>query len=98
MHRLPHGYRAQAAEDAGRGTEKTVEKFSLGGTEDVMSAPIFAALLAVLGGLLLVVSAFLGVTPAADWTIFGAEASLVVAAVVFLGWFIVGCIAEIRSA
>jgi hypothetical protein len=66
--------------------------------DDVMSAPIFAALLAVLGGLLLVISAFLGVTPAADWTIFGAEASLVVAAVVFLGWFIAGCIAEIRSA
>ena len=63
-----------------------------------MSAPIFAALLAVLGGLLLVVSAFLGVTRAADWTIFGAEASLVVAAVVFLGWFIVGCIVEIRNA
>jgi hypothetical protein len=63
-----------------------------------MSAPIFAALLAVLGGLLLAASAFLGVTRLADWTIFGAEASLVVAVVVFLGWFLAGCIAEIRKA
>jgi hypothetical protein len=63
-----------------------------------MSAPIFAALLAVLGGLLLVASAFLGVTPAADLTIFGEEVSLVVAAAIFLGWFLLGCIAEIRNA
>jgi len=63
-----------------------------------MSAPIFATLLAVLGGFLLVVSAFLGVTPFADWTIFGAEASLVLAVAVFLGWFLAGCIAEIRNA
>jgi hypothetical protein len=63
-----------------------------------MSAPIFAVLLAMRGGLLLAVSAFLGVTPFADWTIFGAEASLVLAVVVFLGWFLAGCIAEIRNA
>jgi hypothetical protein len=31
-------------------------------------------------------------------TIFGAEVSLVVAAAIFLGWFLLGCIAEIRNA
>ena len=63
-----------------------------------MSAPIFAIVLAVLGGLFLFVSAFLGVTAIADWTMFGAEACFVLAGVVFLGWFLAGCVSEIRNA
>jgi hypothetical protein len=66
--------------------------------EEIMRAPIIAAVLAVVGGLLLTVSAFLGVTPFADWTMFGAETCLVLAAIVFLGWFFAGCVEEIRNA
>jgi hypothetical protein len=63
-----------------------------------MRAPLIAIVLAVLGGLFLAVSAFLGVTPLADWTIFAAEACLVTAVIVFLGWFLAECISEIRNA
>ena len=63
-----------------------------------MRAPVIAAILAVVGGLFLTISAFLGVTPFADWTILAAEACLVAAAVVFLGWFVAGCVKEIRNA
>ena len=63
-----------------------------------MSAPLIAIVLAVLGGLFLFVSAFLGVTAIADWTIFGAETSFVLAVVVFLGWFVAECVSEIRNA
>lgn len=63
-----------------------------------MRAPVIATLLALLGGLFLFVSAFLGVSAAADWTMFGAEASLILAVVVFLGWFLVECVMEIRKA
>ena len=63
-----------------------------------MRAPLVATLLALLGGLLLLVSAFLGVTAAADWTISAAEISFVSAVVVFLGWFLAGCVSEIRNA
>jgi hypothetical protein len=63
-----------------------------------MPAPIFAALLGVMGGALLVISAFLGVTPIADWTIVGAAACFMIAVIVFLGWFLAGCVDEIRKA
>jgi hypothetical protein len=63
-----------------------------------MHAPVVAALLALLGGLLLLVSAFLGVTAFADWTMLAAESCLVVAVIIFLAWFLVGCISEIRNA
>ena len=63
-----------------------------------MGAPLLAFVLAMLAGLLLAVSAFLGVTPLADWTVLVAEISLVLSAIVFLGWFIAGCISEIRNA
>ena len=63
-----------------------------------MGAPLLAFVLAMLAGLLLAVSAFLGVTPLADWTVLIAEISLVLSAIVFLGWFIAGCISEIRNA
>jgi len=43
-------------------------------------------------------SAFLGVTPFADWTMLGAEICFVVAVVLFLGWFLAGCVSEIRNA
>jgi len=62
-----------------------------------MQAPVIAAVLAILGALFLCISAFLGVTPLADWTILAAEMSFVVAVIVFLGWFFAGCISEIRS-
>ena len=63
-----------------------------------MRAPLIAVVLAVLGGMFLFVSAFLGVTAMADWTIFGAEACFVLAVVVFLGWFVAECVSEIRNA
>ena len=63
-----------------------------------MRAPLIAVVLAVLGGIFLSVSAFLGVTAMADWTIFGAEACFVLAVVVFLGWFVAECVSEIRNA
>jgi hypothetical protein len=63
-----------------------------------MRAPLFAIVLAVLGGLFLCVSAFLGVTPLADWTILAAEICFVGAVIIFLGWFIAGCVSEIRNA
>jgi hypothetical protein len=63
-----------------------------------MRAPLIAIVLAVLGGLFLAVSAFLGVSNLADWTVFAAEISLVLAVIIFLGWFVVGCISEIRNA
>jgi hypothetical protein len=63
-----------------------------------MRAPLIAAVLAVVGCLFLAMSAFLGVTPFADWTMFAAEICLVAGAVVFLGWFLAGCVDEIRNA
>jgi hypothetical protein len=63
-----------------------------------MRAPAIAALLAVLGGFFLFVSAFLGVTALADWTILAAELCLAVATVTFLAWFLAGCVSDIRNA
>lgn len=63
-----------------------------------MRAPLIATLLALLAGLFLLVSAFLGVTAAADWTILAAEICFVLAVIIFLGWFLAGCVSEIRKA
>ncbi|MFZ1065150.1 MAG: hypothetical protein WAN42_06525 [Pseudolabrys sp.] len=63
-----------------------------------MRAPLIATLLALLGGVFLLVSAFLGVTAAADWTILAAEICFVLAVIIFLGWFLAGCVSEIRKA
>ena len=63
-----------------------------------MHAPLIAAMLALLAFLFLVVSAFLGVTALADWTVLAAESGFVLAAIVFLGWFVVGCVQQIRRA
>jgi hypothetical protein len=65
--------------------------------ETSMRAPLIAVGLAAIGAIFLCASAFLGVTAYADWTMFAAEASLVTAVIVFLGWFVVGCIGEIRK-
>ena len=40
----------------------------------------------------------LGVTALADWTILAAEICFVAAVAVFLGWFLAGCVSEIRNA
>ena len=63
-----------------------------------MILPILALLLGLLGGLFLVISAFLGVTPTANGTMFAAETCFVLAIVIYLGWFIAGCVDEIRKA
>ena len=62
-----------------------------------MRAPLIAGGLAVAGAIFLFASAFLGVNTYADWTMLAAEAFLVTAVVVFLGWFVAGCISEIRK-
>jgi hypothetical protein len=49
-----------------------------------MGAPIIATILAVLGGPFLFVSAFLGVSALADWTILAAETRFVIAVIAFL--------------
>jgi uncharacterized membrane protein len=63
-----------------------------------MPAPLLAGIFAVAGGLFLALSAFLGVTALADWTMLAAESCFVLAAVVFLGWFFIACVQEIRNA
>jgi hypothetical protein len=63
-----------------------------------MGAPLIAIVLAVTAAIFLCVSAFLGVTAYADWTMLAAEICLVAAVVIFLGWFLAGCISEIRKA
>jgi hypothetical protein len=63
-----------------------------------MRAPLIAIVLAVAGAMFLCASAFLGVTAYADWTMFAAALCLVTAIVVFLAWFLVGCISEIGKA
>lgn len=68
------------------------------GREVNMRTPVLAGVLAVAGSFFLILSAFLGVTALADWTVLAAEACFVLAAVIFLGWFFIGCIEEIRNA
>jgi hypothetical protein len=63
-----------------------------------MRVPLLAIFLAVSGAMFLCASAFLGVSALADWTMFAAEFCLVTAVVVFLGWFLAGCISEISKA
>ncbi len=63
-----------------------------------MRVPIVALVLALLGGAFLAISAFLGVSAAADGTIIAAETCIVLAVVIYLGWFFAGCISEIRDA
>lgn len=67
-----------------------------------MFATKLAAVLAVVGLILLIASAFLGsatmgVPHLADWTIDGAQAFLWLAACVYLGYFLSACVAEVRN-
>ena len=63
-----------------------------------MPVPIVALLMALCGGAFLATSAFLGVSTVADGTMIAAETCIALAVVIYLGWFIAGCISEIRNA
>jgi len=63
-----------------------------------MIAPILAIVFAVLAALCLGASALLGVTMLADWTIDAAQILLVLAVVVFYGYFLTACVNEFRKA
>jgi hypothetical protein len=62
-----------------------------------MLAPKFAALLAIVGSVLVIASAVLGETSFADWTLDAAQAFLSLGVIVFLGYFLFGCIIDIRN-
>jgi hypothetical protein len=62
-----------------------------------MFATKLAAVLALVGFVLLAVSAFLGVTHLADWTIDAAQAFLWLAMSVYLGYFLAASVSEIRN-
>lgn len=67
-----------------------------------MFATKLAGLLALVGFVLLFVSAVLGsavlhVSYLADWTIDAAQAFLWLAASVYLGYFLAGCVSEVRN-
>ena len=67
-----------------------------------MFATILAAVLALVGFVLLVASAFLGSAVfgsahLADWAIYAAQASLWLAMVIYLGYFLAASITEIRN-
>jgi len=63
-----------------------------------MRAPVVALVLALCGGAFLAISAFLGVSTAADGTILAAETCIALAVIIYLGWFIAGCVSEIHNA
>lgn len=63
-----------------------------------MSAPKLAAVLAVIGAVCLFVSAVLGATSVADWVLDAAQAFLVLAAVVFEAYVIVGIVVDAARA
>jgi len=63
-----------------------------------MLAPIIAVVLAIVAALCLGASALLGVTTLADWTIDAAQVLLLLAIVVFYGYFFTACINEFRKA
>lgn len=63
-----------------------------------MSAPKLAAVLAVIGVVCLFVSAVLGATSIADWVLDAAQAFLVLAAVVFEGYVIIGIVIDAARA
>ena len=56
-----------------------------------------AALLAVAGGLFVLLSTFFGVTPLSDWMIFGAQVSFAAAIVIFSAYVIVGIIRDANA-
>ena len=67
-----------------------------------MLVPRLAALLALIGLILLFLSAFFGlaqwhVPNLDDWIIYAAEFSFVLAVILFYGWFFTECVKEIRN-
>jgi hypothetical protein len=67
-----------------------------------MTVPKIAALIAVFGVLLLILSAMVssalfGVPGLDDRTMYAAEFSFVLAVSLFLGWFFAECVKEIRN-
>jgi len=62
-----------------------------------MIAPTIAIVFGVLAALCLGASALLGVTPLADWTIDAAQVFLVLAIIVFYGYFLAACVNEFRQ-
>jgi hypothetical protein len=56
--------------------------------------PWIAAAFALFGLALLPLAAFLGVTPRSDDVLFGAENSLILAVLIFLGYMTVGLVKE----
>ena len=56
--------------------------------------PWIAAAFALFGLALLPLAAFLGITPTSDDVLFGAENSLILAVVIFLGYMAVGLVKE----
>ena len=67
-----------------------------------MLVPRLAALLALIGLILLILSALFGsaqwhVPNLDNWTMYAAEFSFVLAVILFYGWFFAGCVKEIRN-
>jgi hypothetical protein len=67
-----------------------------------MLVPKIAALIALLGVILLILSALVssalfGVPGMDDWTMYAAEFSFLLAVSLFLGWFFAECVKEIRN-
>ena len=62
-----------------------------------MTAPIIAIAFGVLAAVCLGLSALFGVSTLADWTIDAAQVFLVLAIVVFYGYFLTGCVSEFRN-
>jgi ABC-type transport system involved in multi-copper enzyme maturation permease subunit len=67
-----------------------------------MVVPKIAALMALLGVILLILSAMVssavfGVPGLDDWTMYAAEFSFLLAVSLFLGWFFAECVKEIRN-
>ena len=67
-----------------------------------MFATILTAVLALVGFVLLVASAFLGSAllggpHLADWTVDAAQAFLFLAVIIYLGYFLAACVTEVRN-
>ena len=66
--------------------------------EEIMLMPKIAGLLAVVGVVCLLLSAVLGATSIADWTLDAAQAFLLLAALVFIFYVVRGIVIEIAEA
>jgi hypothetical protein len=68
------------------------------GAERAMLMPKIAGLLAVIGVVCLFLSAVLGATSIADWTLDAAQAFLLLAALVFIFYVVSGLLRDIAEA